>query len=269
MTPIEKLLGIMAALRDPAHGCPWDREQNFETIAPYTIEEAYEVADAISRGDMSELRDELGDLLFQVVFHAHLGSEQGDFDFNDVANAISDKLERRHPHVFAGEDIGSARDQSLAWEAHKMAERAARQQNRAASVLDAVHAGRPALQRATELQQTAAAHGFDWPDAASVLPKLHEELGELESALEQHGAHGQAVEELGDLLFTCVNLARHLQVDAEATLRAANTKFESRFRRLEQRVLERGMALQDATLAELDALWESAKRDDGKKTTEN
>ncbi len=251
----------MIALRDPDHGCPWDREQDFESITPYTIEEAYEVADAIARGDMGDLRDELGDLLFQVVFHAHMGSERGAFDFDDVANAISDKLERRHPHVFGGEKIGSAEQQSHAWEAHKKAERAASGRGQARSVLDSVHGGRPALQRATELQRAAASQGFDWRDAASVLPKLREELDELESAMSRPDGHRQAVEELGDVLFTCVNLTRHLNVDADETLRRANTKFENRFRRMESRVQRQGGSLEDATLAEMDALWESGKRD--------
>lgn len=262
MTPIDRLLAIMIALRDPEHGCPWDREQDFASIAPYTIEEAYEVADAISRGEMEDLRDELGDLLFQVVFHAHMASEQGAFDFDDVANAISDKLERRHPHVFGNEEMGSAQQQSRAWEAHKKAERAARGRGPAQSILDSVHAGHPALQRATELQRAAASRGFDWRDAVSVLPKLREELGELESALSRPDGRQQAVEELGDLLFTCVNLARHLGVDGEAALRQANTKFENRFRRVEKGILEQGKTLEDATLAEMDALWESGKRAD-------
>ncbi len=262
MTPINRLLDIMIALRDPDHGCPWDREQDFQSITPYTIEEAYEVADAIARGDMDDLRDELGDLLFQVVFHAHMGSERGAFDFDDVANAISDKLERRHPHVFGDEDIGSVDQQSRAWEAHKKAERAASGRGRAHSVLDSVHGGRPALQRAAELQRAAASQGFDWRDAASVLPKLREELGELETAMLRPDGHQQAVEELGDLLFTCVNLTRHLNVDADETLRRANTKFEHRFRRMESRVQRQGGSLEDATLAEMDALWESGKRAD-------
>jgi len=252
----------MKALRDPDHGCPWDREQDFESIAPYTIEEAYEVADAVARDDMGDLRNELGDLLFQVVFHAHMGGEQGAFDFDDVANAISDKLERRHPNVFGDEEIGTADEQSRAWEAHKTAERAASGRHKAHSVLDSVHAGRPALRRATELQRAAASRGFDWRDAVSVLPKLREELGELESAMLRPDGRQQAVEELGDLLFTCVNLARHLDVDAGETLRRANAKFESRFRRMERAILEQGKSLENASLAELDALWQSGKQAD-------
>ncbi len=256
----------MIALRDPDHGCPWDREQDFQSITPYTIVEAYEVADAIARGDMGDLRDELGDLLFQVVFHAHMGSEQGAFDFDDVVNAISDKLERRHPHVFGhvlgGEEIGSAEQQSRAWEAHKKAERAASERGQAHSVLDSVHGGRPALQRATELQRAAASQGFDWRDAASVLPKLREELDELETAMSRPDGHQDSVEELGDLLFTCVNLARHLNVDADEILRRANTKFDNRFRRMESRVQRQGGSLEDATPAQMDALWEAGKRAD-------
>ena len=264
MTPIDRLLEIMKALRDQGHGCPWDREQDFESIAPYTVEEAYEVADAIARGDLEDLRDELGDLLFQVVFHAQMGSEQGAFDFDAVATAISDKLERRHPHVFGDEPAGSAEEQSQAWEAHKMAERAGRGRGQTHSVLDSVHAGRPPLRRATELQRAAASHGFDWRDAIGVLPKLHEELGELEASLAVADGHEQVVEELGDLLFTCVNLSRHLGVDADAVLSRANAKFEDRFRRMERDIAAQGKALEDLTLAEMDALWESGKRADAK-----
>ena len=262
MTPIDRLLEIMKALRDQEHGCPWDREQDFESIASYTVEEAYEVADAIARGDLGDLRDELGDLLFQVVFHAQMGSEQGAFDFDGVANAISDKLERRHPHVFADEEIGSAEEQSRAWEVHKRVERARRRGAQIHSVLDSVHAGRPPLRRAMALQRAAASQGFDWRDATGVLPKLHEELSELEACLSVAGGHEQAVEELGDLLFTCVNLSRHLGVDADAALSRANAKFENRFRRMERDAVTGGKCLEDLTLAEMDVLWESGKRTD-------
>ena len=180
MTAIDRLIAIMTALRDPQNGCPWDREQDFASIAPYTVEEAYEVADAIAAGDMDNLRDELGDLLFQVVFHAHMGNEQGHFDFDDVANAICDKLERRHPHVFGEQRIDSADEQSRAWEAHKAAERAERAGVDDQSILEAVRGARPALEHAARLQRAAAAYGFDWNDAREVLPKLAEELGELE-----------------------------------------------------------------------------------------
>jgi ATP diphosphatase len=264
MAPIDRLLEIMKALRHPERGCPWDREQDFQSIAPYTVEEAYEVADAIARGDLEDLRDELGDLLFQVVFHAHMGSEEGAFDFDQVATAICDKLERRHPHVFADEEPGTAEEMSRAWEAHKMAERTARGRGEASSALDSVHAGRPPLQRAVELQRAAAALGFDWRDPAAVLPKLREELGELEASLSITDGREQVVEELGDLLFTCVNLSRHLGLDADTVLMRANAKFEKRFRRLEQDAAQQGKTLADLTLMEMDALWESGKRRDAK-----
>jgi MazG family protein len=260
VTPIDRLIAIMDALRDPERGCPWDREQDFETIAPYTIEEAYEVADAIARDDMDDLRDELGDLLFQVVFHARMGKERGAFDFDGVATAIADKLERRHPHVFGDETIATPEEQTRAWEAHKEAERAARGEGRPESVLDRVQGGRPALERATELQRAAASRGFDWPDVEGVMPKLREELGELEEAIGADDGNEAAAAELGDLLFTCANLARHLGVDADGALRRANAKFEGRFRRMEQDFAERGEHLEDATLERLDASWESAKR---------
>lgn len=250
----------MVALRDPIHGCPWDRVQDFASIAPYTIEEAYEVADAIAGGDMDELRDELGDLLLQVIFHARMSEERGSFDFDDVANAISDKLERRHPHVFADEHMDSPEEQSLAWEALKAAERAVRLGDDEPSALDAVRGGRPALAHSQALQEAAAAKGFDWSDAHEVLPKLREELRELEAALADEGGQDQAVEELGDLLFSCTNLARHLGVDADGALRRASAKFERRFRHMERSMRARGRALEDATLDEMNDLWESSKR---------
>ena len=261
VTGIDRLIAIMAALRDPRDGCPWDREQDFASIAPYTVEEAYEVADAIAAGDMENLRDELGDLLFQVVFHAHMGEELGHFDFDDVANAICDKLERRHPHVFGGQRIDSADQQSRAWEAHKAAERAERAGAAGASILDAVRGARPALEHARALQKAAAAYGFDWHDAREVLAKLTEELGELDSALAADG-RSRAAEELGDLLFACVNMARHLEVDADGALRRACAKFERRFRHVEAGIAGAGKSLEEATLEEMDALWESAKRSD-------
>ena len=261
MTQIERLIAIMAALRDPRSGCPWDREQDFASIAPYTIEEAYEVADAIAAGDMQSLRDELGDLLFQVVFHARMASEARRFDFDDVARAICEKLERRHPHVFGDERIDSAEEQSRAWEAHKAAERAARRSDAPASVLDEVRGARPALAYAAALQAAAADYGFDWSDARGVLPKIAEELAELEAAVAGDGDASPA-EELGDLLFACVNIARHLGVDADGALRGACAKFERRFRHVERGLAAEGRALEDASLEEMDALWESSKRSD-------
>ena len=260
MRPIERLLAIMQALRDPERGCPWDREQDFATIAPYTIEEAYEVADAIARGDLGDLRDELGDLLFQVVFHARMAEERGAFDFDDVARAIADKLERRHPHVFGGEVIASAEAQSRAWESHKEAERAARGDGGPASLLDRVRGGRPALERARDLQRAAAAGGFDWGDAREVLPKLEEELGELAAAMSRPEDATRVADELGDLIFSCVNLARHLGVDAGVALGRANAKFERRFRDMERALAARGTRVEEATMAELESLWTAAKR---------
>lgn len=258
MSRIDVLLDIMARLRDPAQGCPWDREQTFATIAPYTIEEAYEVADAIQRGDMQELKNELGDLLFQVVFHAQMAREQGLYDFEDIVAAIAEKLVRRHPHVFGGARIESAQAQTVAWETHKAAERAGRGTGTAVSALDGVAATLPALTRAVKLQKRAAHVGFDWPDVAGVLDKVHEEVGELRAEL--NGADRERLaDEVGDLFFACVNLARRLDIDPEASLRQANAKFERRFRRMEALLAEQGRGPSDASPAELDQLWEQVK----------
>jgi len=252
--PIDRLLAIMARLRDPERGCPWDREQNFGTIAPYTIEEAYEVADAIERGDMAALKDELGDLLFQVVFHARMAEEAGLFAFDDVAEAIADKMERRHPHVFGDADIASVAAQNEAWEAHKAAERQA--SGGAASVLDGVALALPALLRAAKISRRAARIGFDWPDARAVIPKLAEEIAELQDELDQ-GANAAALdEEMGDLLFAAVNLARKLDIEPETALRHATAKFERRFRWVEALAAERGVG---RDLDALEALWREVK----------
>jgi MazG family protein len=252
--PIDRLLAIMARLRDPERGCPWDREQNFGTIAPYTIEEAYEVADAIERGDMAALKDELGDLLFQVVFHARMAEEAGLFAFDDVAEAIADKMERRHPHVFGDADIASVAAQNEAWEAHKAAERQA--SGGAASVLDGVALALPALLRAAKISRRAARIGFDWPDARAVIPKLAEEIAELQDELDQ-GANAAALdEEMGDLLFAAVNLARKLDIEPETALRHATAKFERRFRWVEALAAERGVG---RDLDTLEALWREVK----------
>ena len=250
---IEKLLEIMAALRDPVSGCPWDREQTFATIAPYTIEEAYEVADAIDRGALEELAGELGDLLFQVVFHARLGEEAGAFDFGDVVGRICAKMRHRHPHVFGDAVIATAAEQTVAWEELKAQERAG-----AVSVLADVPAGLPALTRAVKLGRRAAQVGFDWPDVASVRAKLREEIHELDAALATEDRHGAAAE-IGDVLLTAANLCRHLELDPEACLRGANTRFETRFRRVEAYVAREGGDWNRYDLDALEALWQQAK----------
>jgi len=266
---IETLLGIMARLRDPEHGCPWDREQSFATIAPYTIEEAYEVADAIEHGDREHLREELGDLLFQVVFHARMAEEHGWFDFSEVANGIREKLVRRHPHLFAGARL-APQDLMRVWEEQKAQERAAAQVRSAASGTGSVLAGvpraLPALTRAAKLGRRAARVGFDWPHARAVRAKVLEELHEVDDALasakQLQAATGPREElsaELGDLLFSIVNWSRHLQVDAEAALRAANDKFERRFACMESLAHTRRLELAQLSAAEWDALWSEAK----------
>lgn len=266
---IDRLLDIMARLRDPMTGCPWDVAQNHATIAPYTIEEAYEVADAIQRGDMDAFRDELGDLLFQVVFYAQMAREEGAFDFDAVAAGVSDKMERRHPHVFGEADVDSPEAQTTAWEVHKAAERAAdaASAGREPSVLDGVALALPALMRAYKLQRRAAREGFDWPDIAPVIAKIEEELGEIRMEITQGGSHDRMEDEVGDLLFAVVNLARHLNVDAEHALRRTNAKFESRFRDVERGLAGEGKALTDATLDEMDAHWERSKLKERSKKT--
>lgn len=264
---IDRLLEVMARLRDPEGGCPWDLEQSFETIAPYTIEEAYEVAEAIRQGDMGALRDELGDLLLQVVFHAQMAREAGSFDFDGVARGIADKMIRRHPHVFAGEEKdlrGSSPGQIRAWEAQKAAEREARAraEGRTPSALDGVALALPALQRAEKLQRRAAQVGFDWPEPEPVYDKVAEEVAELREAASSkaNSAESTVAAELGDLLFACVNLARHLGVDPEEALRAANAKFTARFHHVEAALRDTERSAKDADLVELDRLWEDAKR---------
>ncbi|MGA1613073.1 MAG: nucleoside triphosphate pyrophosphohydrolase [Lutimaribacter sp.] len=251
-----RLLEIMRRLRDPNSGCPWDIEQNFATIAPYTIEEAYEVADAIERKAWDELKGELGDLLFQSVFHAQMAAEAGLFNFDDVANTMSDKMVARHPHVFGDESRDkTAQQQTQDWEQIKAAERAARAQS---GVLEGVAIGLPALLRAHKLQKRAARVGFDWPDITQVLDKLVEEAAELAEAKAQLGAD-EIEEEMGDLLFVMANLARHLGVEPEAALRRANAKFTRRFAHIEAALAQQGKTPQQSNLAEMDALWNSAK----------
>ncbi|HHM04516.1 MAG TPA: nucleoside triphosphate pyrophosphohydrolase [Gammaproteobacteria bacterium] len=257
-TALTQLLGIMAALRDPEGGCPWDRQQSFASLAPYTLEEAYEVVDTIEQGDAGALREELGDLLFQVVFHAQLGAEQGLFDFDDITAALCAKLIRRHPHVFGEARIDSAAAQAAAWEQHKAAERADKGDAQGGA-LDGVPTALPALTRACKLQRRAARVGFDWPEAAPVLDKLHEEIDELRAELERADP-GRLEHELGDVLFACTNLARHLGVDPETALRAANRRFERRFRHLEKRLREQGREVSQCPPEELEKRWQEAKQ---------
>ena len=254
---IDELLAIMVRLRDPETGCPWDQAQTFATIAPYTIEEAYEVADAIARGSLPDLKDELGDLLLQVVFHARMAQEQGAFSFDDVARAIVDKMIRRHPHVFGEAHVVDKAAQTQDWEARKAAERAAKSPGRS-GVLDDVPIGLPGLTRAEKLTKRAARVGFDWPDLKSVLDKLREETLELEAEIEA-GDLEKAREELGDLLFVCANLARKLGADPEAVVRQANTKFVSRFNHIEEKLAEESRTPEQSTLEEMEALWLEAK----------
>ncbi len=261
MRPLERLLEIMVLLRDSERGCPWDREQDFSTIAPYTIEEAYEVADAIARGDMEALKDELGDLLFQVVFHARMAEERSLFAFEDVAAAIADKMERRHPHVFGSVQIDSVAAQDEAWEEHKAAERRDHAQASGApeSVLDGVALALPALLRADKIQKRAARIGFDWPDARPVFDKLKEEIAELETELQKPADCRALEDEMGDILFAATNLARKLDIDPEAALRHATAKFERRFRSVEMLVAERAVA---SDLDALEGLWQQVKREE-------
>lgn len=262
MTPITRLLEIMRRLRDPEHGCPWDVQQDFRSIAPYTIEEAYEVAEAIEQEDLAQLKDELGDLLFQVVFHAQMAQEAGAFDFDAVAEAIAEKLVRRHPHVFGVADIRDADAQTQSWEAIKAEERRQKAGGGPVSALDGVGVGLPGLTRAVKLQKRAARVGFDWAEIGPVFDKLDEEIRELRHELEQGGAPDRLEDELGDLLFVAANLARHLKVDPEAALRRTNAKFERRFRYIERALAEQGRTPDDASLEEMDALWEAAKREE-------
>lgn len=254
---INRLIEIMAQLRTPGSGCPWDLEQTFETIAPYTIEEAYEVADAIARGDLDAgLADELGDLLLQVVFHARMAEEAGRFDFGDVVHAITRKLVRRHPHVFGDAGSKTPDEVKLLWHEVKEQERAERGESGGRRVLEGIPAALPALMRAQKLQEKAGKVGFDWNDARAVLAKIAEEAREIEPVLDDPDA---AKEEIGDLLFAAVNLARHAGVDAEAALRGANRKFERRFAAIEDALRAEGRKPEQASLAEMDALWNEAK----------
>ena len=255
--PIDRLLSIMARLRDPDGGCAWDLEQTFATIAPYTVEEAYEVADAIERGDLNDLREELGDLLLQVVFHSRMAQEQGAFAFDDVADAISEKMIRRHPHVFGQDEQRTSAEQTRAWEVIKAQERAKKGKNQ--SLLDDVPTGLPALTRAVKLTARAARVGFDWPDVSFVLDKLREETAELEHEIAAGRDVARMREELGDIQFVCANLARKLDLEPEDALRSTNAKFVRRFQFIEAELAKRGKSADQSDLTEMDALWDAAK----------
>ncbi|HLS83807.1 MAG TPA: nucleoside triphosphate pyrophosphohydrolase [Arenimonas sp.] len=266
MADIRELLEVMARLRDPQGGCPWDLEQDFASIAPYTIEEAYEVADAIQRGDLDDLRDELGDLLLQVVFHSRMAEEAGAFAFADVVAAIRDKMLRRHPHVFGDERVADAEAQTAAWEELKRQEREARG-GADDSVLAGISRGLPEWQRAVKLQKRAATLGFDWPGPEPVLAKLHEEIGEVRVEFQalaagDESARARLEDELGDVLFVAANLTRHAKVDFGAALRRANAKFERRFRRMEELAREEGVELASLSLEQQDAYWDRAKAEE-------
>jgi ATP diphosphatase len=262
LNKINQLLEIMKALRDPQNGCPWDREQTFASLVRHTLEEAYEVAEAIESADYAALADELGDLLFQIVFYARIGEEDGRFDFDTVAGAICEKLTRRHPHVFGDASVSDAAAQAAAWEAHKTRERAAQGRNQ--GQLSGVALALPALSRASKLQKRAALVGFDWPEIAPVLDKVMEELQEVRTELRDVENIQRIEEEVGDLLFACVNLARHAGVDAESALRKSNRKFEQRFARMEAEVPSH-LPLTDLDLAQWEVLWQRAKLDDSLK----
>jgi len=254
------LLDLMARLRDPESGCPWDRQQTCATLVPHTIEEAYEVADAIARADWTELQAELGDLLFQVVFYAQIAREEGRFDFADVARGIVEKMTRRHPHVFGNARYADAAEQTAAWERIKTAESAGKSAS-PAGILDGIPLALPALTRAVKLQKKAARVGFDWGAVEPVLAKIEEELGEIRHEIASAAPPERLADELGDVLFAVANLARHLKIDPEAALRGTHAKFERRFRRIEHWLASDGRTPADSTLAEMDALWERAKRE--------
>lgn len=257
---VARLLEVMEKLRDPDTGCPWDKKQNFASIVPHTLEEAYEVADAIDHGSMADIKDELGDLLFQVVFYAQLGKEQGEFDFEAIAQGISNKLIRRHPHVFANSEGKTDEQLNVQWEHIKAQERAAKGIARDHSILANIPIGLTPLIRAQKLQKNCAKVGFDWPDIAPVVDKIQEEIQEVMDEVQAQEPDQQAIEEeIGDLLFSVVNLSRHLKVDAETALRKANRKFEGRFRKVEGVFTERSIELPDATLDEMEEVWQEIK----------
>jgi ATP diphosphatase len=260
LRPMDRLVEIMATLRNPNGGCPWDVEQTFATIAPHTIEEAYEVADAIEQNDMDSLKDELGDLLFQSVFHAQMAKELNEFSFDDVVNGVIDKMIRRHPHVFGDQSINTADEQTVSWEDIKATERATKSGAADESALAGLTNGLPALIRAEKLQKRAARVGFDWPEVASVFDKLREETSELQVEIDTDGGEARLTDELGDLLFVCVNLARKLNIDAETALRGANSKFETRFRHMERALKGTGRGLKGMELDAMEEAWQGTKK---------
>jgi nucleoside triphosphate diphosphatase len=265
LSPIERLQAIMVRLRDPDGGCPWDIDQTFATIAPHTIEEAYEVADAIAENDMEDLKDELGDLMFQVIFYAQMAKEDGNFTFDDVVEGICEKMIRRHPHVFGTTDIDSAEAQILAWEETKALERARKAEkkgNTVPSALDGVSNSLPALTRAVKLQNRAARVGFDWPDMGPVVDKIQEELQELRDELDSNGSTERIAEEYGDLMFVFANLGRHLKLNPETVLRDANQKFTRRFNGIESKLKGMGKLPTDSNLEEMDELWDQVKAEE-------
>jgi len=257
MKEIDALVQTMQTLRDPVRGCPWDREQTLDTILPYTLEEVYEVADAIEREDMNGLKDELGDLLFHICFYSQIANEQDAFDFRQVAENVTKKLQNRHPHVFSDDNVTSIDQQSRNWESIKHNER--RQRNQHSSLLDEINQAQPAISRAYTLQKRAATVGFDWTDPAPVFEKLEEEIRELRSAMEKQGDKNRIMEELGDVMFACVNLARHTGVNPETALRSTNRKFEQRFRYIEQHLASENKELTDVSIDEMEILWQRAK----------
>ncbi|MDH5711220.1 MAG: nucleoside triphosphate pyrophosphohydrolase [Gammaproteobacteria bacterium] len=260
MQNLEKLLDIMRALRDPETGCPWDIKQDFSSITTYTIEEAYEIADTIERGDMHELKGELGDLLFHIVFYAQMANEQGQFCFDDIVEVINDKLVRRHPHVFADTEAGSDEELLKAWEQQKASEREGKgNYGEAGSALDGIASTLPALKWAEKIQKRAAHTGFDWDELAPVFAKLHEEIDELKQEVEVENNHERIIDEMGDVLFSCVNLSRHLGVSAEQALRQGNKKFIGRFQQMEKLIASEGRAIEDYSLEELEQQWQKAK----------
>jgi MazG family protein len=260
MQELHKLLKIMADLRNPESGCPWDIKQSFESIAAYTVEEAYEVADAIERNDMDDLKNELGDLLFQVVFHAQIASENNQFDFVDVVNEINDKLIRRHPHVFAGDSGKSEAELNREWEKHKKKERADKAETAGAGYLDGVASTMPALRWSEKLQKRAAHHGFDWDDITPVFEKLNEEIAELKAEITHQDNQQRITDEMGDILFASVNLSRHLGVNPEQALRDSNRKFIARFEIVERLLHDDGRQMEDCSVAVLEEYWQKAKK---------